>query len=166
MCPTSHKIQSDDSLHIPDDSHGLNQTSIIPHFSDTMNFSFCGNYQTLKLFNTKYRNDLLGLFVLLENPNQSLRNAFFSTFSHPACETGCKNATHLQFLFRTFCHHNRIDFYSLYSLSDVFVYFARVNFYSFSLPLSVRGWLRLVIAAFPGLFFYLCFITHNMFLRL
>ena len=37
--------------------------------------------------------------------------------------------------------------------SRAFVYFARVNFYNFSLPLGVRGWLRLVIVALPGLFY-------------
>ena len=90
MCPTGHRIQSDDSLHIPDDSHGLHQTSIIPHFSDTMNFSFCGNYQTFKLFNTKYRNDLLGLFVFLENPNQILRNAFSPPFHTQPVKRGAE----------------------------------------------------------------------------
>ena len=40
----------------------------------------------------------------------------------------------------------------------VFVYFARVNFYLLSLPLGVRGWLRLVIVALLGLFFEL-FVT-------
>ena len=34
----------------------------------------------------------------------------------------------------------------------VFVFFARINFCPFSLPLGVRGWLRLLIVAVPGLF--------------
>ena len=38
-------------------------------------------------------------------------------------------------------------------LVHLFVYFARVNFYPFSLPLGVRGWLRLVVVALPGLFY-------------
>ena len=33
----------------------------------------------------------------------------------------------------------------------LFVYFARVGFCPFSLPLGVRDWLRLVIVALPGL---------------
>ena len=32
MCPKIHRIQSDDSPHIPDDSHDLHQNSIIPIF--------------------------------------------------------------------------------------------------------------------------------------
>ena len=40
--------------------------------------------------------------------------------------------------------------------SHEFVYFARVNFCPFSLPLGVRDWLRLV--ALPGHFYYLFFI--------
>ena len=39
------------------------------------------------------------------------------------------------------------------------VYFARVNFCRFSLPLGVRGWLRLMIVAFPGLFYFLVAFT-------
>ena len=35
----------------------------------------------------------------------------------------------------------------------VFVYFARVNFYSFSLPLGVRVWLWFVILALSGLLY-------------
>ena len=35
----------------------------------------------------------------------------------------------------------------------LFVYFARVNFCSFSLPLGIRVWLRFVIVALPGLFY-------------
>ena len=35
----------------------------------------------------------------------------------------------------------------------LFVYFARVNFCPFSLPLGVRGWLRLLIVVLPVLFF-------------
>ena len=38
--------------------------------------------------------------------------------------------------------------------SRAFVYFARVSFCPFSLPLSVGGWLRFVIVALPGLFYY------------
>ena len=38
-------------------------------------------------------------------------------------------------------------------LVHLFVYFARVNFCPFSLPLGVRGCLRLVIVALPGLFY-------------
>ena len=42
----------------------------------------------------------------------------------------------------------------LYVLSvQLFVYFARVNFCHFSLPLGVRGWLWLVIVALPWFFF-------------
>ena len=36
----------------------------------------------------------------------------------------------------------------------LFVYFARVNFCPFSLPLGVRGWLRLVAVALPALFYH------------
>ena len=35
----------------------------------------------------------------------------------------------------------------------VFVYFARVSFCHFSLPLGVGGWLRFVIVTLPGLFY-------------
>ena len=35
----------------------------------------------------------------------------------------------------------------------LFVYFARVNFRPFPLPLGVRNWLRFVIVALPGLFY-------------
>ena len=38
-------------------------------------------------------------------------------------------------------------------LVHLFVYFARVIFCSFSLPVGVRGWLRLVIVTLPRLFF-------------
>ena len=41
------------------------------------------------------------------------------------------------------------------------VYFTRVNHCPFSLPLGVRGCLRLVIVAFPGLFYYLLFILYR-----
>ena len=34
-----------------------------------------------------------------------------------------------------------------------FVYFARVHFCPFSLPLDVKSWLRLVIVALPGLYY-------------
>ena len=37
--------------------------------------------------------------------------------------------------------------------SRAFVYFSPVNFCPFSLSLGVRGWLRLVIVALPGLFY-------------
>ena len=33
-----------------------------------------------------------------------------------------------------------------------FVYFARVNFFQFSLPFGVRDWLQFVFVALPGLF--------------
>ena len=39
----------------------------------------------------------------------------------------------------------------------VFVSLARVNFCQFSLPLGVRDWLRFVIVAIPGLFYYLVY---------
>ena len=35
----------------------------------------------------------------------------------------------------------------------LFVYFARVRFCPFSLPLGVGGWLRFVIVALPALFY-------------
>ena len=35
----------------------------------------------------------------------------------------------------------------------VFVYFAFIKFDPFSLALGARGWLRLVLVAFPGLFY-------------
>ena len=38
-------------------------------------------------------------------------------------------------------------------LVHLFVYFARVNFCPFSLPLGVEVWLRFVIVALPGLFY-------------
>ena len=40
-------------------------------------------------------------------------------------------------------------------LVRLFVYFVRVSFCHFSLPLGVGGWLRFVIVALPGLFYYL-----------
>ena len=40
-------------------------------------------------------------------------------------------------------------------------YFTRVNHCPFYLPLGVRGWLRLVIVALPGLFYYLSFILYR-----
>ena len=36
----------------------------------------------------------------------------------------------------------------------LFVCFVRVSFCHFSLPLDVGGWLRFVIVALPGLFYY------------
>ena len=39
-------------------------------------------------------------------------------------------------------------------LVHFFVYFARVDFCHFSIPLGVRGWLRLVTVALPGLFYF------------
>ena len=38
-------------------------------------------------------------------------------------------------------------------LMHLFVYFVRVSFCHFSLPLGVGGWLRFVIVALPGLFY-------------
>ena len=38
-------------------------------------------------------------------------------------------------------------------LVQLFVYFARVSFCHFSLPLGVRDWLPLVIVTLPGLFY-------------
>ena len=38
--------------------------------------------------------------------------------------------------------------------SRAFVCFVRVSFCHFSLPLGVGGWLRFVIVALPGLFFF------------
>ena len=37
--------------------------------------------------------------------------------------------------------------------SREFVYFARVNFCPFPLPLGISGWLRLLIVALPGRFY-------------
>ena len=42
--------------------------------------------------------------------------------------------------------------------SRAFVYFARIYFYTFSLPLGVKDWLRLLFMALPGLFYY--FLSH------
>ena len=39
-------------------------------------------------------------------------------------------------------------------LVHVFVCFVRVSFCHFSLPLGVGGWLRFVIVALPGLFYF------------
>ena len=39
--------------------------------------------------------------------------------------------------------------------SRAFAYFARVDFCPSSLPLGVGGWMLLVIAALPGLFYYM-----------
>ena len=36
----------------------------------------------------------------------------------------------------------------------LFVCFVRISFCQFSLPLGVGGWLRFVIVALPGLFYY------------
>ena len=38
-------------------------------------------------------------------------------------------------------------------LVHLFVYFARVNFCPFSLPVGARGWLWLMIVALLGLFY-------------
>ena len=46
----------------------------------------------------------------------------------------------------------------------LFVYFARVKCCPFSLPLGVSGWLRLVLATLPGLFYLLCLrVVHERF---
>ena len=42
------------------------------------------------------------------------------------------------------------------------VYFTRVNHCPFSLPLSVRDWLRLVIVEFPGLFCYTIHVSPKL----
>ena len=39
-------------------------------------------------------------------------------------------------------------------LVQLFVCFVCVSFYHFSFPLGVGGWLRFVIVALPGLFYY------------
>ena len=41
------------------------------------------------------------------------------------------------------------------------VYFTRVNHCPFYLPLDVRGWLRLVTVALPGLLYYLLFMLYR-----
>ena len=46
------------------------------------------------------------------------------------------------------------------------IYFTRVNHCPFSLPLSVRDWLRLVIVEFPGLFCYTIHVSPKLDLRL
>ena len=45
-------------------------------------------------------------------------------------------------------------------LVHLFVYFGRVDFFPFSLPLGVRGWLRLVVVALPGLFYYILCVRY------
>ena len=42
-------------------------------------------------------------------------------------------------------------------LVRLFVYFVRVNFCPFSLPLGFRGWLQFVIVALLGLFYLLLY---------
>ena len=49
--------------------------------------------------------------------------------------------------------HPRADRVVHFSVIDLFVYFARVSFYLFSLPFDVRDWLWFVILALPGLFY-------------
>ena len=43
--PTIHKIRSDDSLHMSDNSHYIHTHSIISFFPCTVNFSFRRDYQ-------------------------------------------------------------------------------------------------------------------------
>ena len=45
-------------------------------------------------------------------------------------------------------------------LVHLFVYFGRVDLFPFSLPLGVRGWLRLVVVALPGLFYYILCVRY------
>ena len=85
-----YKIRSDDSLHMPDDSHDTHTHSNISFFK-------------------AYQNELSDLSLLLENQNQSLRNAFSLPFhtQHPVCETGGKIMAILKHLFITCCHGKR-----------------------------------------------------------
>ena len=46
-------------------------------------------------------------------------------------------------------------------LVHLFVWFVRVSFYRFSLPLGVGGWLRFVIVAPPGLFYLFWSYTYE-----
>ena len=41
----------------------------------------------------------------------------------------------------------------LFASRALFLCFVRVNFYQFSLPLGVGGWLRFVTVALPGFFY-------------
>ena len=60
-CPTTHIID----IHL----------ALYP-FPCTVNFSFWRDYQVCQGFSNKYQNELSDLSLLLENQNQSLRNAF------------------------------------------------------------------------------------------
>ena len=54
-CPTIHKIRSDDSLHIPDDSHYIHTYSIMSFFHARGIFVFEGiiKYVNASVINTK-----------------------------------------------------------------------------------------------------------------
>ena len=82
--PTIHKFRSDDSLHMPDDIH----IALYP-FQCTVKFSFCGDYHVSR-FSNKYPNELSDLSLLLENQNQSLRNAFSLPFHTQSVKQGAK----------------------------------------------------------------------------
>ena len=80
MCPTIHRIQSDVSLHVPDDSHDLLQNSIIPIFHKRWILVFVEIIKHLKVSTTNTNTISEAFFVLVENPNQNLWNALSPPF--------------------------------------------------------------------------------------
>ena len=85
MCPMIHRIRSDDLLHIPDNSHDLYENRSISIFHTQCILVFMGIIK-------------LEPFCFDRKSKSKSVKCIPSTFSHPACEKGCKHMTILQLL--------------------------------------------------------------------
>ena len=88
-CPAIHKIWSDDSLHMPCDSHYIHTHGIMSFFHKQwiLVFEEIFKYVNASVSN-KYQNEVSDLSLLLEN--QSVRNTFSLPFLTQSVKWGAK----------------------------------------------------------------------------
>ena len=105
-CPTIHKNRSDDSLHMPNDSHYIHTHSIISFFHARWILVLAEVivYVNASVTHTK----MISLtFSFARKSKSKSTKCVFATFPYTVCETVRKVAAILKYLFITCCHRRR-----------------------------------------------------------
>ena len=90
MSARRFKIRSDDSLHMPDDSHYIHTHSVIFFYHARLILVFEGIIKYVKASVTNTKMSSLVFLFLLENQTQSLRNVFSLPFHSESVKRGAK----------------------------------------------------------------------------